>query len=61
MRQVTPSYFDTARTPLLNGRVFSERDAAGAQPVVIVKRDHRECVTGLARILWASTGEFRAI
>src|SRR6266853_1122539 len=36
MRQVTPSYFDTARTPLLNGRVFSERDAAGAQPVVIV-------------------------
>jgi putative ABC transport system permease protein len=36
VRQVTPSYFDTARTPLLNGRVFSERDAAGSQPVVIV-------------------------
>jgi putative ABC transport system permease protein len=36
MRQVTPDYFDTARTPLLKGRVFGESDAAGAQPVVIV-------------------------
>ena len=36
MRQVTPDYFDAARTPLLKGRVFSEKDAAGGQPVVIV-------------------------
>jgi putative ABC transport system permease protein len=36
MRQVTPDYFDAARTQLLSGRVFSERDAAGGQPVVIV-------------------------
>jgi putative ABC transport system permease protein len=36
MRQVTPTYFDAARTPLLNGRVFSERDSSAAQPVVIV-------------------------
>ncbi|HEX4544376.1 MAG TPA: ABC transporter permease, partial [Candidatus Acidoferrum sp.] len=35
-RQVTPDYFDTARTPLLSGRVFGERDGTGAQPVVIV-------------------------
>jgi putative ABC transport system permease protein len=36
VRQVTPDYFDTARTALLSGRVFTERDAAGGQPVVIV-------------------------
>jgi putative ABC transport system permease protein len=36
MRQVTPDYFDTARTRLLQGRVFSERDSTGGQPVVIV-------------------------
>jgi putative ABC transport system permease protein len=36
MRQVTPTYFDAAHTPLLNGRVFSERDTSAAQPVVIV-------------------------
>jgi putative ABC transport system permease protein len=36
VRQVTPDYFDAARTPLLNGRVFNERDVAGGQLVVIV-------------------------
>jgi putative ABC transport system permease protein len=36
MRQVTPDYFETARTPLLRGRVFSEKDVAGGQPVVVV-------------------------
>ena len=38
MRQVTPTYFDTARTPLLSGRVFGEKDAAGGQLVVIVNQ-----------------------
>jgi putative ABC transport system permease protein len=36
MRQVTPDYFDAARTSLLSGRLFSEKDSAGGQPVVIV-------------------------
>jgi putative ABC transport system permease protein len=36
MRQVSPEYFDAARTPLLRGRVFSDQDLAGSLPVVIV-------------------------
>ncbi len=36
MRQVSPEYFETARTPLLRGRVFSAQDVAGGQPVVII-------------------------
>jgi putative ABC transport system permease protein len=36
MRQVSPEYFDAARTPLLRGRVFSDQDVAGSLPVVIV-------------------------
>jgi putative ABC transport system permease protein len=36
MRQVSPEYFDTARTPLLRGRVFSAQDVAGSLPVAIV-------------------------
>jgi predicted permease len=36
MRQVSPEYFETARTPLLRGRVFTAQDVAGGQPVVIV-------------------------
>jgi putative ABC transport system permease protein len=35
-RHVTSQYFDTARTPLLSGRVFDERDSAATQPVAIV-------------------------
>lgn len=36
MRQVSPEYFDAARTPLLRGRVFSAHDVDGSLPVVIV-------------------------
>ena len=37
-RQVSPGYFDTVRTPLLRGRVFTEKDIAGALPVVVVNQ-----------------------
>ncbi len=36
LRQVSPDYFQTVRTPLLRGRVFTETDIAGASPVAIV-------------------------
>jgi len=35
-RQVSTGYFDTVRTPLLQGRVFTEKDIAGGLPVAIV-------------------------
>ncbi len=38
IRQVSPEYFDTVRTPLLHGRVFSDKDTAAGQPVVIVNQ-----------------------
>jgi putative ABC transport system permease protein len=38
MRQVSPGYFDTVRTPLLRGRVFTEEDTAGGLPVVVVNQ-----------------------
>ena len=38
LRQVTPDYFRTVRTPLLAGRVFSEGDVSGGHPVVIVNQ-----------------------
>jgi putative ABC transport system permease protein len=38
MRQVSPGYFDTMRTPLHQGRVFTERDTATSPPVVIVNQ-----------------------
>jgi len=38
LRQVSPSYFDSVRTPLLRGRVFTESDVAGAVPVAIINQ-----------------------
>lgn len=38
MRQVSTGYFDAVRTPVLQGRVFSERDTATSTPVVIVNQ-----------------------
>jgi putative ABC transport system permease protein len=38
VRQVTPDYFKTMRTPLLQGRVFSDQDTATSQQVVIVNQ-----------------------
>jgi putative ABC transport system permease protein len=38
IRQVSPEYFDTVHTPLLHGRVFSAKDSATGQPVVIVNQ-----------------------
>jgi predicted permease len=34
--RITPGYFQTMETPLIKGRFFGERDAAGAPEVVIV-------------------------
>ncbi|HJQ26942.1 MAG TPA: ABC transporter permease [Blastocatellia bacterium] len=36
---VSPKYFDTVRTPLVEGRDFTERDDADAPPVVIVNQE----------------------
>jgi putative ABC transport system permease protein len=36
---VTPKYFDTMRTPLVQGRDFSDRDDTDASPVVIVNQE----------------------
>jgi len=38
MRQVTPGYFDAVRTPLLRGRVFTEKDIVGGLPVVVINQ-----------------------
>jgi putative ABC transport system permease protein len=38
LRQVSPSYFDAVRTPLLRGRVFTESDVPGGNPVAIVNQ-----------------------
>ena len=37
-RIVSPGYFDVLRIPILAGRVFDDRDIAGAPPVVIVNQ-----------------------
>src|SRR5690348_8568918 len=35
---VTPGYFSTMRTPLLEGRVFAARDSANSTPVVVINQ-----------------------
>jgi len=39
VRQVTSDYFQTIHTPLLGGRVFTDQDSAGSQPVAIVNQE----------------------
>ncbi len=41
-RAVTPHYFETVGMPLLAGRAFTEADAAGSLPVVIVSQSLAE-------------------
>jgi putative ABC transport system permease protein len=38
LRQVSSGYFETVGTPLLQGRVFNERDGASSPPVAIVNQ-----------------------
>jgi putative ABC transport system permease protein len=38
VRQITPDYFQTLRTPRLQGRVFTEADIAGATQVAIINQ-----------------------
>ena len=38
LRQVSAGYFDTVRTPLVKGRVFTERDTATSPLVVVVNQ-----------------------
>ncbi|HXT74216.1 MAG TPA: ABC transporter permease, partial [Candidatus Angelobacter sp.] len=38
MNWVTPGYFSTMRTPLLEGRVFAARDSANSTPVVVINQ-----------------------
>ncbi|HVS62296.1 MAG TPA: ADOP family duplicated permease [Thermoanaerobaculia bacterium] len=40
--QVTPGYFETLRVPLLQGRLFEERDREGAESVAVVSRTFAE-------------------
>jgi len=42
---ISPQYFETLRIPIVRGRAFTDRDAAGAPPVVIVNQT-------MARAFW---------
>lgn len=46
---VTPDYFRTVGTPLLEGRDFSEHDSEGGAPVVIISRNLAKRITTAAR------------
>jgi putative ABC transport system permease protein len=37
-RQVDPGYFEAVETPLLRGRVFTEKDISGGLPVIVVNQ-----------------------
>jgi len=50
---ISPGYFDVLRIPLRSGRRFSDRDAEGATPVVIVSE-------ALARRFWPGDRTFAA-
>ena len=39
---VTPDYFETLDTPLIQGRTFTDDDRSGAQPVALVNRQFAE-------------------
>ena len=45
LRAVTPGYFSALKIPLVAGRVFTEQDREGTQPVVIIDEN-------LARVYW---------
>lgn len=50
---ISPRYFDTLRIPILRGRAFTDRDAMGAAPVVIVNQ-------AMARRYWPGEESFAA-
>ena len=59
-RAISPSYFSVMRIALLRGRGFSESDAAGSAPVVIINRTMaRMCWPGmdpLGKQMWIGKG-----
>jgi putative ABC transport system permease protein len=52
-RRVTATYFRAMRIPILEGRGFTERDDAGAEPIAIVNRT-------MARQFWPDGGPLNA-
>jgi predicted permease len=44
LRAIVPGYFEALDIPLLEGRIFSDTDAAGSPPVIILNRNTAETV-----------------